>query len=71
MTYKYCNSGNDVDIFRVGDIPELTPCCGLNMQNPTQEKNASHILKNIQDGCKRVKVWLRLGGPHNVISLGV
>ena len=22
MTYKYCNSGNDVAIFRVGDVPE-------------------------------------------------
>ena len=37
MLYKYCNPGNYFTIFRVGDVLEhLTPCCGLDVQKPTQ-----------------------------------
>ena len=28
------------------------------------------FVKNIQDGCERVRGWLCLRGPHNFIILG-
>jgi hypothetical protein len=50
MTYKYWISGDDVAIFRVGDVPEVWPF-------HSKVLNIQWYFDNVEESCMFQKIW--------------
>jgi len=50
MIYKYCNSGNDVAIFRVKDVLEHgpSPNIGVDIWHPAEMQKPTQALKSVK-----------------------